>query len=55
MVNSQKAIAACADFGDPQGMLDHGIISMGWNNQPFQWQPGQLDAEYQICQGLTND
>ena len=55
MVNSQQAIAACADFGDSQGTLDHGIVSIGWNNKPFMWQPGQMDAEYEICQGLTND
>lgn len=55
MVNSQKAITACADFSDSQGTLDHGIFSMGWNNQPFEWQDGQMDAEYEICLDQTKD
>ena len=57
MINSQQAIAACADFTDGDGTLNHGLLSIGWNNQEFQWdwQPGEMQAIYSECQSRLGD
>lgn len=49
MINSAQAIAACAEFADSDGVLDNGIVSLGWNNQPFEWSDGQIDASFDDC------
>lgn len=52
MINSAQAIAACADFTDAQGTLDNGLLTLGWNNQEFQWtEPGEEESIYNSCPG----
>lgn len=50
MVNNAHAIAACAVFTDDDGVLDvGGVLSLGWNGQPFEFADGQLGAYYGLC------
>jgi len=30
-------IEACADFGDSDGLLEGGVIALGWNGNPFSY------------------
>ncbi|GJE90523.1 hypothetical protein PsYK624_066630 [Phanerochaete sordida] len=55
MVNSQQAITACAGFQDSDGYLDNGILSYGWNGQDYQWEDGQMDATFGICEDELGD
>ncbi|GJE90515.1 hypothetical protein PsYK624_066550 [Phanerochaete sordida] len=55
MVNSQQAITACAGFQDADGFLDNGILSYGWNGQDYQWEDGQMDATFGICEDELGD
>ncbi|THH00692.1 hypothetical protein EW026_g1875 [Hermanssonia centrifuga] len=41
MIENQSAVGMCADFGDADGEMDEGVLTVGWNNQPFEWQPGE--------------
>ena len=50
MVDSAQSIAACASFSDSDGILDNGLLTLGWNNQEFQWnEPGEMEAAYSDC------
>ena len=50
MINSAQSIAACASFSDSDGILDNGLLTLGWNNQEFQWtEPGEMEAIYSEC------
>jgi hypothetical protein len=43
-------IAACVDFVDSTGLLDDGVIAMGWNNQPYIWSSqSALDGQISTC------
>ncbi|THG95282.1 hypothetical protein EW026_g6342 [Hermanssonia centrifuga] len=44
MIENQSAVAMCADFGDADGEMDEGVLTVGWNDQPFEWQPGESDS-----------
>ena len=56
MIDSSQAIAACADFTDGDGTVDHGLMTIGWNNQEFQWtEPGEEEAAYSECQSMLGD
>ncbi|GJE90495.1 hypothetical protein PsYK624_066330 [Phanerochaete sordida] len=55
MINSQQAISACAGFQDASGFLDNGVLAYGWNGQPYNWQDGQLDATFDMCQNELGD
>lgn len=51
MVETSHAIAACSAFDDGDGILDNGIMTLGWNNQPFEWEDGEMEAAFGTCQG----
>ena len=51
MIDSSHAIAACAQFADDDGALDNGIMSIGWNNQPFEWEDGEMTVAFDDCAG----
>ncbi|GJE90484.1 hypothetical protein PsYK624_066220 [Phanerochaete sordida] len=55
MVNSQQAVSACAGFQDADGYLDNGILTYGWNNEPYEWADGQLDAQFGRCESELGD
>ena len=43
-------IAACVDFEDSTGLLDDGVISVGWNDQPYIWNSqSALDSQISTC------
>ncbi|PSR74078.1 hypothetical protein PHLCEN_2v10150 [Hermanssonia centrifuga] len=37
MIETASGIAACADFADQEGDMDEAVLTIGWNDQPFQW------------------
>ena len=47
-----NSIQACADFEDSDGLLDGGLVSIGWNNQPFEFQDGQEEALLDECANI---
>ena len=49
MINSARAIVACAEFKDSDGVLDNGIMAIGWNNKPFYWNEGQMGVYFDWC------
>lgn len=56
MIDSAQAIAACADFTDGDGTVDHGLMTIGWNNQEFLWtEPGEENAAYSECASMLGD
>jgi hypothetical protein len=45
-------ITACADFEDSTGLLDDGVISVGWNDQPYEYiwnSQSALDSQISTC------
>ncbi|PSR74076.1 hypothetical protein PHLCEN_2v10148 [Hermanssonia centrifuga] len=52
MIETASGVAACADFADQDGDMDEGIVTIGWNDQPFQWtEPGEFSASLAMCNG----
>lgn len=50
IVDTSHSIASCASFSDGDGVLDNGLLTIGWNNQEFQWtEPGEEEAAYNMC------
>lgn len=50
IADSSHSIASCASFSDSQGTLNNGLLTIGWNNQEFQWtEPGEEEAAYNSC------
>ena len=47
---SNNYIAACVDFLDTAGLLDDGVLAVGWNEQPYIWNnQSQLDNQISTC------
>jgi hypothetical protein len=43
-------IAACVNFEDSTGLLDDGVIAVGWNDQPYIWNSqSALDNQISQC------
>ena len=43
-------IAACTDLSDSAGLLDDGVVAVGWNDQPFEWSSQvALENEISAC------
>lgn len=55
MINSQQAVLGCADFDDADGTVDHGIVALGFNNQAYPWQDGELDGQMGTCREALGD
>ena len=55
MVDSAQAISACAEFTDESGVLDNGIVTLGWNNQPYEWEPGMMNVLLDDCNNNPQD
>ncbi|THG93430.1 hypothetical protein EW026_g7802, partial [Hermanssonia centrifuga] len=52
MIDTAQGIAACADFADQDGDMDEAILTIGWNDQPFDWdEPGEFEAALSSCNG----
>ncbi|THG95544.1 hypothetical protein EW026_g6129 [Hermanssonia centrifuga] len=52
MIETASGIAACADFADQDGDMDEAVLTIGWNDQPFQWtEPGEFEAALAMCNG----
>jgi hypothetical protein len=43
-------IEECASFTDSDGVLAPGLLAVGWNNAPFEFQDGQNQADLNYCQ-----
>ncbi|THG97157.1 hypothetical protein EW026_g4791 [Hermanssonia centrifuga] len=52
MVDTGSSVAMCADFADGDGRMDEGVLSIGWNDQPFEWSDGEQSAVLDICDGI---
>ena len=50
-MQAANGIQSCADFEDSDGVLDSGLVSIGWNNVPFQFADGQLEGQLDECAG----
>ena len=55
MIDSVQGVSACAGFTDAQGPLDNGILAYGWNDQPYLWQDGQLQSQFDSCASELGD
>lgn len=55
MVETAQAVSACAQFRDGSSVVDNGILTLGWNNQPYEWQPGQMAAQFDECNNNPGD
>ena len=50
IVGSSHSIASCAAFSDGEGVLDNGLLTVGWNGKAFEWmEPGEEGAVYAAC------
>lgn len=47
-----NSIQGCCEFEDSDGLLDGGLISIGWNNQPFEFEDGQEQALVDDCEAV---
>ncbi|PSR94667.1 hypothetical protein PHLCEN_2v4399 [Hermanssonia centrifuga] len=53
MIDIASGIAACADFADQDGDMVEAVVTIGWNDQPFQWtEPGEFQAALASCNGI---
>ncbi|PSS32198.1 hypothetical protein PHLCEN_2v2036 [Hermanssonia centrifuga] len=52
IIENQSAVAMCADFGDYDGLMNEAILTAGWNDQPFEWQPGEESVILGDCNGI---
>ncbi|PSS08910.1 hypothetical protein EW026_g5662 [Hermanssonia centrifuga] len=52
MINSQSAVGMCADFADGDGKMDEGVLTAGWNNEPFEWADGEEEATLGDCKNI---
>lgn len=47
---SSNTVIECADFGDSGGILDGGLLTVGWNNQAYQIdEPGESESLTREC------
>ncbi|THG96350.1 hypothetical protein EW026_g5463 [Hermanssonia centrifuga] len=52
MIDTAQGIAACADFADQDGDMDEAVLTIGWNDQPFDWdEPGEFESALSSCKG----
>ncbi|THG94051.1 hypothetical protein EW026_g7341 [Hermanssonia centrifuga] len=52
MIDTAQGVAACADFADQDGDMDEAVLTIGWNNQAFDWdEPGEFEAALSSCNG----
>ena len=50
IVGSSHSIASCASFSDEQGILNNGLLTIGWNGKTFQWtEPNEEETAYTFC------
>ena len=49
-MESSSTIIECADFGDSDGILNGGLLTVGWNNQAYQIdEPGESASITNTC------
>jgi len=50
-MQSNNALEVCVDFGDSDGELNEGVLTLGWNNQAFQYSSESvLESHLAECQ-----